>query len=195
MPNCIACGQETFKEYTNLCSLCAYTLPPGSRLWSEVKVVDASPMLVPGRVGTRVALTMLLEDAKKIEKGGNTTLKDNMADWVGHMCTYLDSRGYWNATAATSVGDQNTPNNCKSGKVSLDFQGIREGTQGTFWIDLQGQEGGGGSKRNSYCQVLIQTCVGGPVPVETITAALLQSLTGGAKRAIIYKDGGSGRPK
>jgi hypothetical protein len=78
--------------------------------------------------------------------------------------------------------------------TSLDLQGVRAGSEGTFWIDLQGQIGGGSSKRLTYCQVLIQTSLGGPVPQDTITAALLQSLKSGSKRAVIHRDGGKGMP-
>lgn len=193
MPACINCGQQTFG--TNLCALCANTLPPGSPIWSQLKVDQGSKGTAPERVGTRRALTTVLQDANKIEDKSDSVLSKNMPDWVGFMCTFLDSRGYWNAKSESSVGDQNTPKNCTTGTTSLDFQGIRSGTEGTFWIDLQGQIGGGGTKRKSYCQALIQTCTGGPVPAELITAALLQSLKGGKKRAVIHVEGGTGMPK
>ena len=75
---------------------------------------------------------MFVEDAANIEATGNSTLASKMEEWVGHMCTYLDSRNYWNAQSASSVGDQHTPNNCKTEKTSLDFQGVQSGSEGTF---------------------------------------------------------------
>lgn len=135
----------------------------------------------------------LLEDAPKIESTSNSTLARKMEDWVEEMCKWLNGRGCWTAKEKTHVGQQHTPYNCKDDLTSLDFQGIREGSEGTFWIDLQGQEGKD-NNRKSYCQVLIQTCIG-PVPEKTIVAALMRSLKEGKKRAIIYNDGESGRPK
>jgi hypothetical protein len=191
MPKCInpRCQQQTLG--TNLCALCANTLPAHHDLWKEMKVASPSP---GKQASTQLTLETVLQDAAKVQAKGDSTLASNMSEWVGYMCTFLDSRGYWNSKDATSVGDQNTPNNCKVGTTSLDFQGVRAGSEGTYWIDLQGQIGGGGSKRLTYCQVLIQTNVGGPVPRDTITAALLQSLKSGSKRAVIHPDGGKGLP-
>lgn len=189
MPSCLSCGRDTY--LTNLCPMCAATVPAGAALWRQVKAD------LPGTagVGTETDLQWYVEKADKIESQSNGVLKANLADWVGHMCTFLTERGYWTSKTATGAGDQHTPRNCESGTVSLDFQGLREGSGGSYWIDLQGQAGGGGSKRKSYCQVLIQNNLGGPVPAGTITAALAQSLKDGKKRAIIHRAGSAARPK
>ena len=215
MPNCMYCYRKT--SGTNLCVLCANTLPPHHELWEFVEFGmddDDEPWKAYGgsggstksnksskgsggsiSVGTELALTLLPQPADKILGCSNSILKDNIPQWVGHMCIFLTSRDYWNAKSETSVGDQNTPKNCEVGTASLDFQGIRAGSEGTFWIDLQGQVGGGSSKRFSYCQCMIETCLGGPVPGERIIAALLQSLKGGQIRIVIHKQGGKGMPK
>jgi hypothetical protein len=144
-----------------------------------------------------VELAIFLEDAPKIEETGNSTLEENMGKWVHNICSLLDG-GLWKAKQKTPANAQKTRFNCKDGTTSLDFQGIREGTEGTFWIDLQGQVGKE-KARGSYCQVLIETCVG-RVSEEMITKALLMSLKNGRKRALIHKymdghdDGLFGRP-
>lgn len=192
MPECLSCHKEV--EGSNLCTVCAHTLPSDWPKWKQVKV-DQKPSATPRRTGTEVALGWFLEEASKIESSSDSTLANQMEAWVGYMCIYLDSRNYWNASEESSVGDQHTPENCKTGTTSLDFQGVRSGSEGTFWIDLQGQVGGGGTKRKSYCQVLIQTRLGGPVPPRHIVTALVGSLKGGKKRAVIHREGEEGRPK
>lgn len=191
MPQCLNphCRRETLG--TNLCALCANTLPPHHELWAKLKVASPSS---GKQASTQLVLETMLQDASKVLAKSDSTLAKHMSEWVGYMCTFLDSRNYWDSQAATSVGDQHTPNNCKVDTTSLDFQGVRAGSEGTYWIDLQGQVGGGGSKRLSYCQVMIQTNLGGPIPQDTITAALLQSLKSGSKRAVIHPKGGKGMP-
>lgn len=194
-PRCIKCKKKLLFG-TNLCALCANTMAPHDPLWKQLALIhQRDAWEEPDRIETKVTLVTHLEDAGSIQEAGDSTLAKNMDTWVGYACRFLDDRGYWNAEKATNFGDQHTPNGCTIGTTSLDFQGIREGSEGTCWIDLQGQIGGGSTKRKSYCQVLIQTRVGGPVDPDLITAALLQSLKGGKKRAIIKRQGEKGNPK
>jgi hypothetical protein len=196
MPHCLKCLQFTFG--TNLCALCANTLPPNHKIWSRLAPEPeedewAYKPFVP--VATVQKLTTLPQAADKVQEKSQSVLAENMDDWVIIMCRYLDSRGYWECQRETDLGEQHTPHGCEADTTSLDFQGVRAGSDNTFWIDLQGQSGGGSTKRFSYCQVMIQTCVGGPVSPDLICAALLQSLKGGKIRIVIYVEGKPGRPK
>jgi hypothetical protein len=192
VPECLYCRKATLG--TNLCAWCANTVPSDRINWSKVKT-DTYESRGPGRVATELKLKVDFEPSSKIQLSGHSMLAKNMGAWIAPMCIYLDSREWWNAKEETSFGDQHTPNSCKSGTVSLDFQGIRSGSNQTHWIDLQGQVGGGSTDRLSYCQVMIQTCLGGPVSQDLIAKALLQSLKDGAVRAIIHKEGETGKPK
>ena len=150
------CQQEP-NNGTNLCSLHANTLPPNSKIWSKV-TVDQNFGRTPQTGRTEVRLTTFLQDASKVESTGAPALGDKLNDWVPLMCTYLTERGHWDRANETNPGDQGTPGGCEVGTTSLDFQGVRPSQTGdVYWIDLQGQIGGGGSKRKTYCQVKIQT--------------------------------------
>jgi hypothetical protein len=75
--------------------------------------------------------------------------------------------------AATNFGDQGTiwqgP-----GTATVDYQGTRAGSGNTFWIDIQGQFGGGGNKRKTYWQILVE-CAGAPPPQASVANAIATS--------------------
>ncbi|HJZ55531.1 MAG TPA: hypothetical protein VKE74_11255 [Gemmataceae bacterium] len=167
MPNCAYCGGFTFS--TNpICMLCQ----------TKVPYVKYKHLLSTRPVNNQqVELRTTLQRAQKIEKLSDSTLRDKLPEWVGVMVEYLNTRGYWNYATETSPGDQATPSGCEAGTRSLDFQGVRS-RNGNYWIDIQAQMGGGGSKRKSYAQVMIQTRLGVDISAEMILAALLSSLNG-----------------
>ena len=61
-----------------------------------------------------------------------------------------------NDKAASKLDDQYTVKDY-GGTVTLDYQGTRAGG-GKYWIDLQGQVGGGSTDRNTYFQIMIECC-------------------------------------
>ncbi|MBP0464906.1 hypothetical protein J5Y09_13370 [Roseomonas sp. PWR1] len=76
-------------------------------------------------------------------------------------------------TAGTNFGDQYTIWK-GGGTPTVDYQGTRAGSGATFWIDIQGQVGGGGSKRKTYWQILVE-CAGTPPPRDNVVNAIAAS--------------------
>jgi len=83
---------------------------------------------------------------------------------------------------ATTFGGQYTVEDY-GGTVTLDFQGCRQGGN-KFWLDYQGQFGGGGSERKTYFQVMIM-CGSGVPAVSTIVSAIRDS-HGNERRSVVF---------
>lgn len=182
MPTCDMCGGFTLGT-SNICAMCANTAN-GRRI--GVAGQNQYRPVVPQLPPVYVVPTYQLRQTIQSTAGG---LGPYLAAWVPTMVTWLGVRNYWGAQAVTGFGDQATPNGCTNGTRSLDFQGIRAGLNGVFWIDIQAQFGGGGTPRNTHAQVLIQ-CTGHPVSAQAIIAALNGSL-GQGRRALLHIAGGA----
>lgn len=175
MPLCAFC--DRFCLTGQVCGLCARRVP-----YEKLKSLLSAKL--PS--AKAVILETTYQPAKGVSKKSESVLASNIPGWVPKMIAYLNGMAYWNAGAATTFGDQTTPTGCTEGTNSLDFQGIRAGKSGLFWIDIQAQSGKDNA-RDTYAQVMIQTQLGVDIPALTIITALLNSLkqTAGTKTNLI----------
>jgi hypothetical protein len=139
---------------------------------------------------------MIWQNANGVEKVGASDLVAAMTTCVPAMVRFLTERNYWSANVATNLGDQTTPQGCDAGNtLTLDFQGIRAGTNGTFWIDIQAQKGKS-SNRKTFGQVMIQTNMqsGRPTAGELL-GIVVQAIGANKQRAVILDSTQDGRPR
>lgn len=94
------------------------------------------------------------------------------------------------STGSSGFGDQNTI--WEEGTASVDFQGIRQGSSGSVWLDYQGQVGKAGQNRSSFWQVMI-VCGQGTPSASDIEDAIDRS-HGTADRSLVITANTQGRP-
>jgi hypothetical protein len=138
-----------------------------------------------------------MSDTSRIRSSSESDLAAAMATCVPALHRWLTAQGHWRANAATRLDQQTTPAGCDAGNtLTLDFQGIRDGTGGTFWIDIQAQKGGSGNKRKTYGQVMIQTNMasGRPTPNELLDI-VVQAIGANKQRALVLDEDEEGRPR
>lgn len=131
-----------------------------------------------------------LQKASKIEESQYGFFNKN-ADEIANAIL-KDAVPWINNPHETNINEQYTVINF-GGTVTLDFQGCRV-SGNSFWVDYQGQVGGGSTKRKSYFQVMIQCQVGLPT-LPIIIQAITSSNNGGQSRSIICLNNCINRPK
>ena len=185
MANCIVCGSFTLSG--DVCALC------GNKAHvNEIKARQEEAKLRTAQAPKDWRI--LTQDAPRVEQKHNADIRASidefMNDVMGCVSHHIDD------DRASSFGDQYTIWTHESNdNATVDFQGVRAGSSGSFWVDLQGQDGGGGTKRKTYCQVMVQLRRGVPPP-ELVTEAFERSLdpVAGRKRFVIYDHNTRGQP-
>ncbi|MBR0654719.1 hypothetical protein [Plastoroseomonas arctica] len=158
----------------NYCFICAATLPQGAnpglcQICSMKKASKSGPTGGAVQVVTWVSVS---ETANAVTANGNAHLK-NVSDYIGAVMNCLTT--HMSDNAATSAGGQYTIwNHAKEDTVSIDYQGTREGSGSTFWIDIQGQVGKDNA-RVSHWQIMVE-CAGSVPPQEVVMEAIKASL-------------------
>ena len=185
MGNCIVCTGFTLTG--DVCSMCANKAHvreiKGKQEENRLRVAQAQK-----------DWRILEQDSTKVENKHNADLRGAIDDFIDDVMNCVSD--HIDDNRASGFGDQSTIwTHGTNDNATVDFQGVRAGSAGSFWIDLQGQDGGGGSKRKSYCQVMVQGRRGAP-PTELVQQAFERSLepTAGRKRYIVYDHNGHGRP-
>ncbi|MBR0664490.1 hypothetical protein GXW71_09010 [Roseomonas hellenica] len=178
-PELFVCGKCKQKASTKSGQYCSKCKPQHHLLQTGAQPARAVAQWLPDPVSQDARAT--LQYAK------NPYLKDH-ALYASHIFKHF--KIYGNSNTSSGFGDQDTL--WEEGTVSVDFQGIREGSSDTIWLDYQGQAGKG-SARVSHWQVMI-VC-GSGVPSQALIEAAIDASHGEAARSLLLTNNTQGRPK
>ncbi len=135
----------------------------------------------------------LMQTASAVTGGSVGGLKDTSA-YIGKVMACLGE--HKDDNGASTIDEQKTiwKENPTDSTVTVDYQGTRAGKGSTFWIDIQGQVGGGSTKRKTYWQIMVQ-CAGSSPPQGVVEAAIEASLKAqSGERAVIHLSTTTARP-
>lgn len=196
--DCPICGEKVSTKEWQPCGPCQY----GKKKAVEKRVIQNRETKKRSavdyrRVGTlfEPGVQLVIDDGgKKLAKCTATQL--SVVDGPA-VVKWLDENAKFNQKAVEGgFGEQDTI--LEGGEnLTVDFQGSRlSASASEVWLDLQVQDGGGGSDRTSHAQVLVQSSIGIDAGVlgRAIEAAFKLSRTH-AKRVLVAKDSTFDGPK
>jgi hypothetical protein len=180
MPNCAKCGVNPVNNAWEICASCQ----------GQKTLQRASAQQRRGAATPVPQWNTTMQAKGGLSGGGTGVFSGNVLnEALASIMACLEAHS--NDRQASTLDQQRTiwPTQGE-GTTTFDYQGTREGSGTSLWIDIQGQYGGGSTKRNSYVQIMVE--VTGDTPPEDRIRTALRNSVKNTQRAVVHK--GTDRP-
>ncbi len=196
--DCPICGQNTAPKAFQPCGPCKY----GKQKAKDERIIEARESKKMSaveyeRVGQLFATgVQLVVDPKGSALKNCTSTHLEVVDGFA-IVVWLQENAKFNQTAVEGgFGEQDTITD-GGDTLTLDFQGSRlSASNAEVWLDLHVQLGGGGAKRSSLAQVMVQSNIG--IDDDVLAGAIEAAFALSAQqncRVLVAKDSAFDGPK